>query len=342
MSFVKRSGIYIRGLIFGCVCIAVLFVFFSRWLFQPLSMSSAYNYEISRGTTVFSIAQDLHKLGWLEYPKVWALWARVNGSSSKLRAGEYKLAPTMTPDQILKLFTSGKVILHSLVVIEGSTFSDLRSSLEKRTDIQHTLNYAADADWMTALQIPDTHPEGQFFPDTYRFASNTTDVDILRMAQAKMKKALFEAWQTREEDANIKTPYQLLILASIVEKESANDEDRKKIAGVFLERLERGMRLQTDPTVIYGLGADFDGDLKKADLLRDGPYNTYTREGLPPTPIAMPGAASLYAAAHPEKTGALFFVATGKSDGSHYFSKSLQEHNAAVQRYLAVTRNQTD
>jgi UPF0755 protein len=182
------------------------------------------------------------------------------------------------------------------------------------------------------------HPEGQFFPDTYRFPRRTSDLEILQMAHRRLRDALETAWQERAPDLPLASAYEALILASIVEKETALDSERPQIAGVFIERLRRGMRLQTDPTVIYGMMATYDGNIRRADLLRDTPYNTYTRAGLPPTPIAMPGLDSIRAAVKPDVTGALFFVATGAGDGSHYFSKTLAEHNAAVRRYLKTLR----
>jgi UPF0755 protein len=309
-----------------------------RWLHQPVVTQSAGNYEVPRGASVMRIAQDLQKNGWLQHPRIWSWWARSQGLSGKLKAGEYPLTPGMTPDAMLRLFTSGAVILHSLTIVEGTTFADLRRLLAQRDDIQHTLTNTADAELMRKLNLPDTHPEGQFFPDTYQFAKNSSDLEILHMAQQRMQSELARAWQQRAADLLLSSPYEALILASIIEKETAKTSERPMIAGVFMERLARGMLLQTDPTVIYGLGDSYDGNLRKADLLRDGPYNTYTRTGLPPTPIALAGAAALQAAVNPERTGAIFFVASGKGDGSHYFSRNLKEHNAAVRRYLATLR----
>jgi UPF0755 protein len=194
---------------------------------------------------------------------------------------------------------------------------------------------------MRTLGKGGAHPEGQFFPDTYRFARNTPDIDILRMAAMRMTFELDKAWSNRAADLPLAGPYEALILASIVEKETALDSERPLIAGVFVERLRRGMRLQTDPTVIYGIGETYDGNIRRGDLLRDTPYNTYTRAGLPPTPIALPGAESLQAAVRPEMSGKIFFVATGNPDGSHYFSATLAEHDAAVKRYLQRLRRRS-
>lgn len=191
---------------------------------------------------------------------------------------------------------------------------------------------------MARLGEAGTHPEGQFFPDTYRFPRGIADTEIYRQAHALMRARLAQAWAQRAEDVPLKNPYEALILASIIEKETALASERKAISGVFSRRLRRGMRLQTDPSVIYGLGADFDGNITRRDLVTDTPYNTYTRAGLPPTPIALPGAGALVAAVQPEAGDTLYFVATGLEDGSHYFSKTLEEHNIAVQRYLKTLR----
>jgi UPF0755 protein len=196
----------------------------------------------------------------------------------------------------------------------------------------------SDADIMRALGEPAVHPEGQFFPDTYRFPRGTTDLELLTIAHRRMQDELRNAWAKRAADLPLASSYEALILASIVEKETALERERAQIAGVFVERLRRGMRLQTDPTVIYGMGLSYAGNIRRADLSRDTPYNTYTRPGLPPTPIAMPSRESLQAAVQPDVTGALFFVATGAGDGSHYFSKTLAEHNLAVRRYLRELR----
>lgn len=305
-----------------------------HWLNQPITTVSAGTIEIVRGASVSRIAQQLQQAGWLSHPRIWSWWARYRQLSGKIKAGEYALAPGMSPNQLLQLLTSGNVILHSLTIVEGSTYAELRRALMQRSDIKHTLDHQADAEIMRMLGIADLHPEAQFFPDTYQFAKGISDLEILRMAQQRMQRELNAAWSARSPNLALSTPYEALILASIVEKETALPSERPMIAGVFVERLSRGMRLQTDPAVIYGLGDNYDGNLHKTDLLRDTPYNTYTREGLPPTPICLPGAAALRAAVNPQRTGALFFVATGKGDGSHHFSRELTEHNAAVQRYI--------
>jgi UPF0755 protein len=287
---------------------------------------------------VGGIANELRQAGWLQHPRIWAWWARYHQLGGKIKAGEYALAPGQSPDQLLLLLTSGNVILHGLTIVEGSTYAELRGAIAQRSDIKHTLKNVSDAAVMQALGLPDVHPEAQFFPDTYQFAKGISDIELLRIAQQRMQRELATAWAGRAPDLLLHSPYEALILASIVEKETALASERPLIAGVFVERLSRGMLLQTDPTVIYGLGEQYDGNLHKADLLRDTPYNTYTRVGLTPTPICLPGAAALRAAVNPQRTKALYFVATGKGDGSHYFSRDLNEHNSAVQRYLATLR----
>ena len=230
----------------------------------------------------------------------------------------------------------GDVHLHTVTIVEGWRFSQALAAIRGHPAVETT--ELSPQELMKALGKSGIHPEGQFFPDTYSFPRGTKDVDLLGQAHRALEAALEEAWQDRDTGIPLTGPYDALILASIVEKETALDRERAEIAGVFARRLEKGMRLQTDPTVIYGLGDSFDGNLRRSDLNRDGPYNTYRRKGLPPTPIALTGAASLKAAVRPAEGSTLFFVATGDPDGSHYFSTTVEEHNQAVQRYLAKLR----
>jgi UPF0755 protein len=223
-------------------------------------------------------------------------------------------------------------------VVEGATFADFLEALGADPHIAHTLRGKTPAAVMAAIGHAGVPPEGQFFPDTYRFAADTPDAAILGLAYEAMQRELTAAWQARAPGLPFTTPYEALILGSIVEKEAVLKSERAPIAGVFVNRLKKGMRLQSDPTVIYGLGGEYDGSIHTRDLQTDTPYNTYTRDGLPPTPIALPGRESLVAAVHPEDTGALFFVATGEGDGAHHFSRTLEEHNQAVQAYLAHLR----
>jgi UPF0755 protein len=310
-------------------------------LHSPIAaLTQPQSYEIPKGTSFAMLARDLGNRGWIESPRLLVAWARLTGQGKNLKAGEYEVLPGMSPQALVDLFTSGRVLLHSITFIEGSTFDDMRQALARHPDVKQELQGATDAEVMRRLGAPDRHPEGLFFPDTYRFPKGTTDLDVMRLAYDRMQRELEAAWASRAPDLPLASAYEALILASIIEKETARESERPKIGGVFVERLRRQMRLQTDPTVIYGLDDSYDGNLRRADLQRDTPYNTYTRAGLPPTPIALPGLAALQAAVHPDVTGALFFVATGLGDGSHYFSRTLAEHDAAVARYLQRLRQQ--
>jgi UPF0755 protein len=312
-----------------------------RWLNTPIAkLQDAQVFEVPRGASLRSVAGLLNDRGVLERPSVWVIWARLTQRSSALKAGEYELQPGLTPRALLDVLSSGRVLLHGVTFIEGSTFADVRNALAAHDAIQVTLETRSAEEIMTTLGSPGLHPEGQFFPDTYHFPRGTTDIELLAIAHRRLQSELQAAWDARTKDLPLASAYEALILASIVEKETALDSERPAIAGVFIERLRRGMRLQTDPTVIYGMQDRYDGNIRRADLRRDTPYNTYTRAGLPPTPIAMPGRDSLTAATRPNMTGALFFVATGEGDGSHYFSKTLAEHDAAVKRYLRKLREQ--
>jgi UPF0755 protein len=230
------------------------------------------------------------------------------------------------------------VVLETLTVVEGWTFADMRRVLEAHPQLKQTLRGKETADIMAAIGHAGEHPEGRFFPDTYRFAAGTTDRELYSLAYRKMAEALDAAWNNRAAGLPIQNAYEALTLASIVEKETGLASERPRIAGVFVTRLKRNMRLQTDPTVIYGIGPSYDGNIRERDLRTDTPYNTYTRGGLPPTPIALPSREALEAVTHPQETGDIFFVATGNGDGSHVFSATLEEHNAAVARYLAKLR----
>lgn len=311
-----------------------------RWLQTPIAtLTQPTLFEVPKGASLRTVASTLNDQSVLDQPLVFIAWARITKRDHSLKAGEYQLQPGLTPSALLDLLNSGDVLLHSITFIEGSTFADMRKALAQSPSIRGEYAARTPGDIMRALGQPDVHPEGQFFPDTYRFPRNTTDIELLGMAFRRMQQELKTAWESRARDSPLAGPYEALILASIVEKETALDSERPQIAGVFVERLRRGMRLQTDPTVIYGMMASYDGNIRRKDLLRDTPYNTYTRAGLPPTPIALPGLDSIRAAVQPQTTGALFFVATGNGDGSHYFSRTLAEHNAAVKRYLQKLRS---
>jgi UPF0755 protein len=293
--------------------------------------------QVASGTPLRRVTADLATRKLLEHPWLLDLYARANGQATRIRAGEYRLAAGTTPLTLVDQLVSGQVFLHQLTVVEGWRFAELLAAVRTHPAIR--AGALDGAGIMAELGEPGVHPEGQFFPDTYYFPKGTTDVELLRTAHAALQTHLAHAWEARGPDIEVRTPYEALILASIIEKETAQPAERRLISGVFTQRLRRNMRLQTDPTVIYGLGETFDGDLRRQDLERDTPYNTYTRAGLPPTPIALPGNASLEAAVTPELTDAVYFVATGRGDGSHYFSATLEQHERAVREYLEQLRN---
>jgi UPF0755 protein len=311
-----------------------------QWLQTPIAtLAEPTVFEVPKGASLRTMASTLNDQNLLDQPLIFIAWARITKRDHSLKAGEYQLTPGLTPSGLLDLLNSGEVLLHSITFIEGSTFADIRKVLAQSPSVRGDYAARSPEDIMRALGQSDLHPEGQFFPDTYRFPRNTTDIELLGMAFRRMQQELKTVWASRSKDLPLAGPYEALILASIVEKETALDTERPQIAGVFIERLRRGMRLQTDPTVIYGMMNAYDGNIRRSDLLRDTPYNTYTRAGLPPTPIALPGLDSIRAAVNPASSGALFFVATGNGDGSHYFSRTLAEHNAAVKRYLQKLRS---
>ena len=288
-------------------------------------------YVIEPGMTLKRITDDLAELGVLEDPRYLLLHARWKGVETKIKAGEYEIRPEMTASQLLTRFVEGGVIQRSVTLLEGWTFQQMMDAIQSNKHVQHTLDNLDSNAIMTQIDYPGILPEGRFYPDTYHFPRGTTDVAILKKAYLRMEERLEEEWRNRAADLPYETPYEALILASIVEKETGQAGERARIAGVFSQRLKKGMRLETDPTVIYGLGQSFDGNLRRRDLQQDTPYNTYTRKGLPPTPIAMPGGDAIHAALHPEVHNELFFVARG--DGSHHFSKTYDEHLRAVNKY---------
>lgn len=307
---------------------------------SPGPAAAATRIEVAPGASLRSVLARLEAAHYLRSARAVEWYLRLHALKPRVQAGTYELPAHASPADIVTLFEEGKVVLEQLTVVEGATFADFLGELEQHARVAHTLKGKTPAEIMAALGHPGEPAEGEFFPDTYRFAANTTDVAILGLAFDSMQRLLATTWQTRRPGLPLETPYQALILASMVEKEAQLKSERARIAGVFINRLRLRMRLQSDPTVIYGLGTSYDGTIHTRDLLRDTPYNTYTREGLPPTPIALPGRESLMATLHPEDTGALYFVATGLGDGAHHFSKTLEEHNSAVQTYLVRLREQ--
>lgn len=306
---------------------------------QPIAgLQAPLTFTVAPGSPLQRVARELAGAGLLAQPSSWVREARREGLAARIRAGEYRVDPGATPRQLLDMMVAGQVLLHSVTVPEGWTYAQALEAVQSHPAIRVTLGEATREALRSAVGFEPASPEGLFFPDTYRFQRDTTDLAILRQAHQRMQEELEAAWQGRASDVPLANPYEALVLASVIEKETARADERELIAGVFANRLRRGMRLQTDPTVIYGLGAAFDGNLRRADLLRDTPYNTYTRAGLPPTPIALPGRDALRAAVRPAVTDALYFVATGLGDGRHRFAASLAQHNDNVARYIAAVR----
>ncbi|HEX4944227.1 MAG TPA: endolytic transglycosylase MltG [Usitatibacteraceae bacterium] len=290
-----------------------------------------FDFTVKSGASLKTVARNLAEEGLLPEAQTFWLLGRILGKAGSLRAGTYRVASPLTPLELLDKLASGDVLPIEIVFVEGTTFRQWLAQMRSHPQVRSTLEGLSEDGIRAAIGLPGAALEGLFFPDTYHFLSGTTDVVILKRAHAEMERRLARAWESRDPALPLASAYEMLILASIIEKETGQSGERPAIASVFVNRLRKGMRLQTDPAVIYGLGARFDGNLRKRDLLADTPWNTYTRDGLPPTPIAMPGAASIAAAANPATTDYLYFV--GRGDGSHQFSRTLEEHNRAVAKY---------
>jgi UPF0755 protein len=302
------------------------------FLDQPLQIEgSELIYTVPRGASLATVASDLESRGLIKHARYLQWYGRLTGQAANLRAGEYRLTNELIPETLLALLVSGRSVSYRLTIVEGWNIRQVRAAVAGHEALEQTLEGVSDAEMMARLGRPDKHPEGLFFPDTYQFHRGTSDVEFLERAMRKMDDELAAAWAGRADDIPLETPYEALILASIIEKETGQVEERGEIAGVFTRRLRKGMKLQTDPTVIYGMGERFDGNIRRRDLREDTPYNTYVHHGLPPTPIAMPGRGALDAAVNPEPGKTLFFVARG--DGYHVFSETLKQHNAAVRKY---------
>jgi UPF0755 protein len=319
---------------------AALVWFGARSLDQPVAISAPLRFKVNPGASFARIATELAAQGVIAHPRAWIVFARIRGLASAVKAGEYEIQPGTTPRELLTKMVNGQVLLHSFTIVDGWRVQDMLAALRRNSEIAVTLAEQAP-DLMDKLGLPGLDAEGQFLPETYRFVGGTTDIELLRQAHAALSKELESAWTEREPGLPLRDSRELLIMASIVEKESGLPQELGLIAGLYLHRLSIGMRLQADPTVIYGLGDQYDGDIRTVDLRTDGPYNTYTRAGLPPTPIALPSAAVIRATAHPQKTDALYFVASPKDDGSHVFSATLDAHNAAVASYVAHQRQKS-
>ena len=304
---------------------------------RPLRIGDEpFVYTVPSGASIARVARDLEAAGIVESAPRLVLQARWSGDASRIKAGEYALEPGLTPNGLLDLLVEGVVVQYPFTIIEGWTFRELRRRIVESGVLVQTLEGLSDSEMMAKLGHPEMHPEGRFFPETYHFPSGATDLQLLGRAFDAMSDYLESAWARRAADLPLSSPDEALVLASIVEKETGAAEERARIAGVFVSRLRRGMRLETDPTVIYGLGDDFDGNLTRADLKRDTPYNTYTRKGLPPTPIAIASAAAIDAVMAPIEDGSLYFVSKG--DGRHVFSSNYDDHRKAVRRYQIRAR----
>jgi len=314
--------------------------FGDSYLDRPLGAAAGdYLLDVREGSSLSTVLGQLKRDGLLEYPQILSMYARWRGEASSIQAGEYRLGPEQSARDLLAMLVAGRVRLHAFTIVEGWTVRELLAALKDEPVLEHTLAAADPAALAAELGFSESSAEGLFLPETYLFPRGMSDRDLLLRANASLRDELDLVWSARKPGLPLRNPYQALTLASLIERETALASERPLIAGVFTRRLKLGMRLQTDPAVIYGIGPAFDGDLTRRDLRRDTPYNTYTRDGLPPTPIALAGAESLRAAVAPADGDALYFVATGLGDGSHSFTATLEEHNAAVARYLARLRS---
>ena len=326
-----RKLLALSAIIVASVAVAVFLLI--RSLYQPLNeLKSPILYEVVPGSSVTRVANDLYARGLLLHPLLFRLLTQWQGVGGSLQSGEYELQPGMSIADILAAMVAGRNVQYRVTLVEGWTVAQALDAIRGAEKLTITLPESMDNEALAnALGLEQNSAEGMIFPDTYFYTSGTTDIELLRRANSRLEEVLQRAWSRRLGALPFTTPYEALILASIIEKESAVGSERNEIAGVFVRRLEQGMRLQSDPTVIYGLGANFDGNLRREDLRAETAYNTYRINGLPPTPIAMAGEESILASVNPAQSDALYFVSRG--DGSHYFSSTLEEHNAAVNRF---------
>jgi UPF0755 protein len=328
MRVIIKAVIAIAILVFLALVIDV-----SAYLASPIeSIKQQESVVVAPGETLGSVSRKLNERGMNEKPLYLKFYARLSGKANKIKVGEYQVDPGISPMALLDLLVSGKTVQYSITIPEGWTFKQMLEALHNHEQIRATVDIRATEEIMEQVGAPGLHPEGRFLPETYFFTGNTAEIDILKRAYRSLDGLLSQEWQKRDEGLPLKTPYEALILASIVEKETAVADEREMIAAVFINRLRKDMKLQTDPTVIYGMGDAYKGNIRKKDLLRDTPYNTYTRKGLTPTPIALPSASSIRAVMHPADTEALFFVASG--GGRHHFTNTYEEHREAVIKYL--------
>lgn len=325
----------------GGVLLAGLLVAFVAWqqhsaLHQSLNLTDEYLVEVSAGATPGGVLNRLEEDGVLENAFWLRLYWRFNLRNQPLHSGEYRLTPGLKVIDMLGLWRRGEVVQYSLTLVEGWSFRQVRAALARETKLDLTLSELSDAQLMKRLGLAGLNPEGRFFPDTYSFVRGMTDLELLKQAHVRLEQVLAEEWGKRAADLPYKEPYDALIMASMIEKETGVPEERGEIAGVFIRRLRIGMRLQTDPTVIYGMGERYNGKITRADLREPTAYNTYTIDGMPPTPIALVGREAIHAALNPASGSSLYFVARG--DGSHVFSSSLEQHNQAVRDFQLKRR----
>lgn len=324
--------ILVPALLLAAICTYALLQYES-FLDKPLDSETPFVYTVEPGSSLRAISEDIQKQGLSDFPPLYLqVYGRLTQQAHKIKAGEYQIEPGTSLPQFLNILVSGKVMMNAFTIVEGMTANELLAALHQHPKLIKTLDTNNGDDIMRTLGAENKQAEGWFLPETYHFPSGTKDVDFLQRAYQQMQIALEKAWEERDKDLPYKSSYEALIMASIIEKETGIAEERPEIAGVFVRRLQKGMRLQTDPTVIYGMGDKFDGNLRRTDLRTDTPYNTYTRFGLPPTPICLPSIESIHAALHPADGNSLYFVATGE-EGRHVFSATLQQHNKAVRRY---------
>ncbi len=330
---IRRVLYVLAGLLTLAVLVAALGLAGLRsYLETPLSLEQNELVMVQPGSSLRRVADELARRGLLDHPLALVLWARYEQLAGSIKTGEYELEPGLTPTGLLSLLVSGRNKQYPLTLVEGWTFRQALEAIQSAQKIELTLQDASDEQLQAALGDGIPFLEGSVYPDTYFYIAGTSDLAILRRARQRLEAVLAEEWQARAVGLPYDNPHQALVMASVIEKESGLHAEKQKIAGVFVRRLETGMRLQSDPTVIYGVGADYTGVIRRSDLNHENPWNTYRISGLPPTPIALSGRASIHASLHPEDGSWLYFVASG--DGGHYFSSTLEEHNAAVRRYL--------
>jgi len=317
------------------IILVVIFYYSSKIyseMHKELALIEADSIVFSKGSTIRTLANQLIEKDLLDNKNYFLIWGKLNRQETRLQAGEYLLTPGLTLSGLLNDMVAGNVVQYNITLIEGFTFQQVLKIIQQNPEVTVELENLSDEEIMKKLGHEGEHPEGRFYPDTYNISRGVSDTELLQRAYDAMQNILEQEWQQRDENLPFKTPYEALIMASIVEKESAVAEERPLIAGLFVNRLRKRMRLQTDPTVIYGI-ENYDGNIRFRDLRKDTPYNTYTRYGLPPTPIALPGREAIHATLHPDKTEYLYFVAFGDGSGRHVFSTNLKDHEKAVDQY---------